>query len=341
MWVVCCENIYIYICWVQVAFTLISFSMFVATLVYRIAMVTPLSTFASGMIDELMDSPPSRRCGSRASLPMRVWAVPHTRASPYPAANAPQLQVPLPRPGPAGSVHMAKADSALNLPTTSRKQAAFAPLPPPPSAFPGTTHEARHSTMSSPRDIHALQSPGGREHSATTHDAPPTETSQPQPALGQEDHWMQYQTSFYRDNCWWGWPKGIIDTRYQLSKLKSTHSEGTKLAAAFAACKWVLAKHLCEFKIGMARSLGLRWEKYHDSECKWQPTHLFLLLQVDGREAVGYAEAGLIAMLGEVQCYQRFNINRHSSDRGGTGPRLDGTLHDSYFVYLAMKAELL
>ena len=140
VWVVCCENIYIYICWVQVAFTLISFSMFVATLVYRIAMVTPLSTFASGMIDELMDSPPSRRCGSRASLPMRVSAVPHTRASPYPAANAPQLQVPLPRPGPAGSVHMAKADSALNLPTTSRKQAAFAPLPPPPSAFPGTTH---------------------------------------------------------------------------------------------------------------------------------------------------------------------------------------------------------
>ena len=323
---------------------LISFSMFVATLVYRIAMATPLSTFASGMVDELMDSdnecPPSRSCGSRASLPMRVSAGPHTRASPYPAANAPQLQVLLRRPGPAGSGNMAKADSALNLPTTSRQQAAFAPLPPAPSAFPGTTHEARHSTMSSPRDIHALPSPGGREHSATAHDAPPTETSQPQPALGQEDHWMKYQTSFYRDNCWWGWPKGIIDTRYQLAKLKSTHSEGTKLATAFSACQWVLGRHLCEFKIGMARSLGWRWEKYHDSECKWQPTHLFLLLQVDGREAVGYAEAGLIAMLGDVQCYHRFNINRHNSDRGGTGPRLDGTLHDSYFVYLAVKAEL-
>ena len=66
-----------------------------------------------------------------------------------------------------------------------------------------------------------------------------------------------------------------------------------------------------------------------------------LVSTLAGGWLVGYAEAGLIAMLGEVQCYQRFNINRHNSDRGGTRPRLDGTLHDSYFVYLAVKAELL
>ena len=34
-----------------------------------------------------------------------------------------------------------------------------------------------------------------------------------------------------------------------------------------------------------------------ESKAEWRPTHLWLLLEVEGKEAVGYAEAALIAMV--------------------------------------------
>ena len=160
----------------------------------------------------------------------------------------------------------------------------------------------------------------------------------PEPDDRPKDDWKQYEVAMYRDNAWWTWRSGIVDTRYHLqSKITAKSSEGVRLHAALEACKWILNRHECEFKIGMARFLGLRWERYRSSD-RWQPTHLFLLLQVDGREAVGYAESALIVMMDQLECYQKYNINRRSSDKGGTGPRLEGTLHDIYFVYLAVKA---
>ena len=74
---------------------------------------------------------------------------------------------------------------------------------------------------------------------------------------------------------------------------------------------------------------------------EWRPTHLWLLLEVKGREAVGDAEAALIAMLkGEFPLEQ--SINWRNRDSGGTGPRReDDGYGDNYFVYLACKANTL
>ena len=77
------------------------------------------------------------------------------------------------------------------------------------------------------------------------------------------------------------------------------------------------------------------------SKQEWRPTHLWLLLEVKGREAVGYAEAALIAMLKREFPLEQ-SINWRHRDSGETGPRReDDGYGDNYFVYLACKAKTL
>ena len=57
------------------------------------------------------------------------------------------------------------------------------------------------------------------------------------------------------------------------------------------------------------------------------------MLHVRGREAVGWAEAGLIALLhecGDVDV--SLNINHRNNDKGGSGPRHDRELDDWFYV---------
>ena len=68
----------------------------------------------------------------------------------------------------------------------------------------------------------------------------------------------------------------------------------------------------------------------------WRPTHLWLLLEVQGREAVGYAESGLICLLHNADIPANLNMNYKNRDLGGTGPRQKDQLHDTYFLYLAV-----
>ena len=105
------------------------------------------------------------------------------------------------------------------------------------------------------------------------------------------------------------------------------------------SCRWVLRQHQCQYKIGMAKSLGIRWQMYRKTT-SWMPTHLWLLLEVKGREGVGYAEAALITMLRDESLLTQ-SINWVNRDAGGTGPRNDDGPDDRYFVYLACKANTL
>ena len=151
------------------------------------------------------------------------------------------------------------------------------------------------------------------------------------------DDWRSYRVLLLRDYRWWEWDHGIIDLR-ALFPTRSTALAGTQLNVGFEACGWVLRRHACEFKIGMARTLGSRWELYRSSPDTWTPSHLFIVLHVRGRDAVGFAEAGLIGMLhacGEHD--DGLNINHRNTDRGGSGPRHECELDDWFWVYLAVR----
>ena len=76
------------------------------------------------------------------------------------------------------------------------------------------------------------------------------------------------------------------------------------------------------------------------SNAEWRPTHLWLLLEVHGREAVGYAEAALIAIL-KAEFPLEQSVNWHHRDLGGTGHHGKDEYGDDYFVYLACKANTL
>ena len=128
---------------------------------------------------------------------------------------------------------------------------------------------------------------------------------------------------------------GIIDLRV-LFNTSSTAIAGTQLSVGLAACQWVLRRHACELKIGMARTLGSRWELYRSSSDTWTPSHLFIALHVRGRETVGFAEAWLIEMLHACGDYDDgLNINYRNNDKGGSGPRHDCELDDWFWVYQA------
>lgn len=149
--------------------------------------------------------------------------------------------------------------------------------------------------------------------------------------------WHEFEVRMHRDNRWWEWRSGIIDSRL-LHPDKPRASEGSKLSNAYKRCEWVLKKHKCEYKIGMARSLACRWRLYQEPETRWNPTHMFIVLQARGREAVGYAEAALIVMMDDCETFDLSdNINHRNNDLGGTGPRLWGQENDDFFVYLAVK----
>jgi hypothetical protein len=149
------------------------------------------------------------------------------------------------------------------------------------------------------------------------------------------EEWRSYRVYLDRDKRWWEWERGIIDLR-ALFPTSRTAVAGTQLNVGFDACAWVLRRHPCEFKIGMARTLGSRWELYRSSSATWTPSHLFIVLHVRGRDAVGFAEAGLIGMLYACGEYDDdLNMNHRNNDRGGSGPRHECELDDWFWVYLA------
>jgi hypothetical protein len=151
------------------------------------------------------------------------------------------------------------------------------------------------------------------------------------------EEWRLYRVNLDKNKRWWEWDSGIIDLR-ALFPTRSTALAGTQLNVGFEACGWVLRRHACEFKIGMARTLGSRWELYRSSSDTWTPSHLFIVLHVRGRDAVGFAEAGLIGMLYACGEYDDgLNINRRNNDRGGSGPRHECELDDWFWVYLATR----
>ena len=151
------------------------------------------------------------------------------------------------------------------------------------------------------------------------------------------EEWRSYRVYLDRNKRWWEWDHGIIDLR-ALFPTRSTALAGTQLNVGFNACGWVLRGHACEFKVGMARTLGPRWELYRSSPDTWTPSHLFIVLHVRGRDAVGVAEAGLIGMLYACGEYDDdLNINRRNNDRGGSGPRHECELDDWFWVYLAVR----
>ena len=76
--------------------------------------------------------------------------------------------------------------------------------------------------------------------------------------------WRPYSVNLYRDKLWWKCDPGIIDLR-ALFHTSGTALAGTQLSVGFAACRWVMRRYACEFKIGMARRLGFRWELYRSS----------------------------------------------------------------------------
>ena len=66
---------------------------------------------------------------------------------------------------------------------------------------------------------------------------------------------------------------------------------------------------------------------------------MFIVLHVRGREAVGFAEAGLIGMLHACGEYDNaLNINYRNHDKGGSGPRHERELDDWFWVYLATRS---
>ena len=162
--------------------------------------------------------------------------------------------------------------------------------------------------------------------------------SDPRSKYRSED-WRQFRVPLFRDRNWWTWEHGIIDLRVMYT-MSERAAEGTRLREAVKGCRWVIKRHPCEFKIGMARELGVRWSQYlENAEDKWCPTHLFLLAEVRGREAVGYLESALIALVADLDVDEELNRNLQTRDRGGTGPRPPELLDHQYYVYLAVKAD--
>ena len=130
-------------------------------------------------------------------------------------------------------------------------------------------------------------------------------------------------------------PPGIFDLRF-LYPVNNNASEGNMLRQALRACVYMLKKADAYFKVAMASNLASRWEMYRDIEDphKFKPSHLCIVMDFEGRVAVGMAEAALIFMLSESDFPTCYNVNHMNNDRGGTGPRKSNGKH---YVYLALK----
>ena len=114
-------------------------------------------------------------------------------------------------------------------------------------------------------------------------------------------------------------PHGIIDARVLFYIENQNLSEGGKLELAVRRCNWALGRHACEFKVGIARELGVRFQMYRNSPDRWQPTHLFILLEVVGRTAAGYAEAALIRTLWDRDLHDD-NVEALAAPQGNATP---------------------
>ena len=120
-----------------------------------------------------------------------------------------------------------------------------------------------------------------------------------------------------------------------LCPLKSNASSGVRLRAAMIMVKWVVRRP-CQFKIGMTTDPGTRWLMYQDRDSKWIPSHLFVLLPVQGFEAAGWAETALIQACRELEVEAGSNMNLWHRDKGGTGSK---TFPDAVrWLYLAAVA---
>ena len=160
------------------------------------------------------------------------------------------------------------------------------------------------------------------------------DTDVPQ-ALDAEQDWYPFRVQMR--TYWAECASGIIDARmYWLDKPRA--AEGKQLQNAYKRCCTIIKRHSCEFKVGMARSLADRWRLYDEEVHKWQPSHMFIILKTRGREAVGFLEASLIALLQlNDRLHESRNINLRNNDLGGTGPRIAEQLNDIYYVYLAVR----
>ena len=255
--------------------------------------------------------------------PARILPPAHVPSSSVPEASPAQIQV---------------NTSAVSAPAAIRPQSPPACIAPA-SVQPRLMQRARSSPGPSTRQP--------RPHDSAPSQMPVTSTSSREDRRSRsrdrfpyEDDWRQFQVNCQNHTNWWDAPNGIIDSRLHYRTAERVNeqpgaSEGTKLRVAFNICERALAEHPCQFKVGMARSLGKRWQMYRESD-GLRPTHLWLLLRVRGREAIGYAEVALIDRLQTLDLPGKLNLNFKRKDSGGTGPRHTDQLHDVYFLYLAV-----
>ena len=155
------------------------------------------------------------------------------------------------------------------------------------------------------------------------------------------DDWSEFRVRMESGYQWWKLPEGIIDFRnFELDN--PTAAEGTQLKNAIFRCRYLINKQIKEngqqdqFKVGMARLLGDRWRLYQSGGIsRWRPSHLFIIGECRGREAVGFFEAALISLLAGNESWRPYNVNWDTNDRGGTGPRLQEWENARYLLYLA------
>ena len=152
------------------------------------------------------------------------------------------------------------------------------------------------------------------------------------------DNWKDFEVRLNAYYPWPALPNGIFDLR--IGFLMRT-SEGLKLRQAYLACMRFLRLREAYFKIGMASNLGTRWLMYRQPGNKWTPSHLGILMDIEGRVAAGMAESALIAMISNTDMPALYNINWKNGDKGGTGPRPEDSMYSTYYIYVAVEAASL
>ena len=192
----------------------------------------------------------------------------------------------------------------------------------------------RHAAVAKPKPIAAPTVSSSAVEAEPSEEANRTHTSADTPAE-QHDNWMTYKVHMHKDNDWWCWDEGIVDLRL-LSLLQDNASEGTQYRAALRRCMWVVRRRPCKFKVGMASNLGTRWE-YYKEDTAWKPSHLFIILRVDGRVAAGFVESALISQLTSSNLPACDNMNFNRGDHGGTGPIRPDLVNAPHWIYLAVR----